>query len=772
MATSSPENCLGFEFEEFVLDLRSRRLLKGGQAVAMTAKQFDVLEYLVRNAGRVVTKQEFLRELWPDSFVEEGNLSQNIFWLRKALRNGSYDGDATERFILTVQGRGYRFIAPVQAIEPKQAVPAPIAPDVDARVALRPEPWWRRKRTLLSAASVLVVGSAIGGIVWRQRSHRVETYIDPVARPEIILTQIQNATHDESLTTALNGSLRRGIFQSPYVVILPRSEINKTLGYMQLPLSTVMTPENARAVCLRRNSTATVQLALAPEGSGYLITLEADNCVTGKAMSVGRATAANGDQLLVALDSLLPQLRRDLGESSTSIRQFSVPVENATTGSMEAFKAFLEAEDLRAKGETVKAVPLLKRALALDPNFALAHAALGTCYMTTGEDAASNEEFTRAYELSPRISARERLYLEYFYVKVVQGDLVRAVGLNEQWMRLYPRDPAPYTNGPDTLTQLDRYEDAIRLGEQGIQKFPEGGLGYVATSFAYMRAGRFDDVKRLGERAVALHVDGWQLHEILWERSLLLEDAATAAKERAWVNGSADEYLAVSDDVLILMRKGKLREAEETMAHFLQMAKAQNAANAADVGIGYYAYALREFGLEAQGKTYLRTHSARNSVFEVALARTALKDRAAAEQYVQQATPGREKDTLQQQWRVPLIRGELALAQGHAVDALRELQPTVPLGMRNDLATYVRGKADLQAGRPLEAANEFRAIADHPGADPMFPMYPLALLSLARTQAVLGQRSESRDTYARLLKLWEGADPGIPVVQAARREGK
>lgn len=771
---SSHENSLGFAFDEFVLDLRTRCLLREGQPVPLTAKQFDVLEYLVRNAGRVLTKQEMLRDLWPDSFVEEGNLSQNIFWLRKALRNGAPETDTTERYILTVQGRGYRFIAPVRPLpsEHPTAAAQPLAspaPEAQPTPKTIPAHWWQR-RWVMACLAIAVVATGVGGtFAWRS-SHRVENYFDPVARPEVIITQIEDATHDETLVKALNSSLRRGIFQSPYVVILPRTEINKTLGYMQLPLDTPMTAANARAVCLRRNSTATVQLALAPESGGYLITLEADNCVTGKAISVGRATAANGDQLLVALDSLLAPLRRDLGESATSVRQFNVPVENATTASLEAFKAYLAAEDLRAKGETVKAVPLLKRALSLDPNFAMAHAALGTCYMTTGENDAGNAEFTKAYELSPRISARERFYLEYFYVKVVQGDLPRAVALNADWMRIYPRDPAPYTNGPDTLTQLDRYEEAIQLGELGIRKFPEGGLGYVATGFAAMRAGRFDEVKRLGEAAVANHVDGWQMHEILWERALVLGDAATAAKERAWVNGSADEYLAVGDDVSVQMQQGKLHQAQETMDRFLMMAKAHDDTANQEDGIGYFTYALKEFGLGAKAAEYLHAHAASTSTFEVALTHAASGERGVVDAYTAQANQKHAKSTVEQSYQVPILQAELSLAEGHPAEALQKLQPTVPLGLRNALATYIRGKADLQAGRTQDASREFQTVVDHPSADVMFPLYPVALLQLARTQAALGHKTESRTAYARLARLWENADPDIPLVQAARRE--
>jgi len=761
------------KFGSFTLDLHRRLLLHGDDPVSLTPKQLDVLEFMVTNAGRLLTKQEIMQAVWPDSFVEEGNLSQNIFWLRKALRNGDTAEGATDNYILTVQGRGYRFIAPVTVPEPPVSEPVNDAgaalPSIESRSAPQPRKRW----PLLGAVAAVVLVAAGGSYyAWRSREVRVRSAKVYPYKPEIIVSQIQNATDDESLTDALNGILRRGISQSPFVTIVPRAEINKTLGYMQLPLTTAVTPANAESICLRRNSTAVVNTAIVPEGSGFLISLEADNCVTGKPMSIGRAVAATKDQVLVSLDSLLPQLRRDLGESDSSVRQFSVPVENATTASLEAFKAFVAAEDLRMKGETVKAVPLFQRALKLDPNFAFAHLGLGTCYQTMNERDASIAEFTRAYELSSRVSPRERFFIEYFYVKLVQGDQPGSVRINEEWERVYP-GPAPYVNGTDSLNQLDRYHEAIASGEKGLKLFPETGLIYVALGQAYLRAGRFDDMQRIGEQAVAMHVDGWQLHEYLWQRALLTDNASAAAKERSWVNGTSDEYLALGDDVLVDLSAGHVAAALATENRFATAANALSANDAVDTSAGKLAFALEELGLKRQAAAYLDTVHSSSPPPELLLAFAANGRESLARTAIDKLAREHPQDTMINQWHLPIVHAMIDLRRGGesgANRALEELQVAAPLDLHDFTATYLRGEACLQLQKAREAEAAFQHIVDNPGADPFSPLYSLSLLGLARARAMAGNPSGSRAVYIRLLQRWQGADTNLPALLQARKE--
>ncbi|MES2394100.1 MAG: winged helix-turn-helix domain-containing protein [Acidobacteriota bacterium] len=728
-----------FFFGPFTLDLAKRILLHADENVSLTAKQFEVLEYMVRNPGRVLSKQEILQAVWPDSFVEEGSLTQTVFWIRKALRNG--DLDDQERYILTVQGRGYRFIAEVMEPQAATEALATTEPDVavaatQPTIAVHSQFVRRHTRSLIAAGVLLLLGAGV--YVW-QRPKLSHQFYDPVANPEVIITQIENATGDATLTPVINSVLRRGLSQSPYVVIVPRVEINKTLGYMNLPATTAITSQNAQAICIRRNSTDTIETSVTPQGAGFLITLEAINCVTGKAQSVGRASAASKDQILIALDSLLPQLRRNLGETSNSIRQFSVPVENATTASLEAFKAFLEAEDLRMKGETVKAIPFFQRALLLDPNFAFAHLGLGTCYQTANQRDASIAEFTKANELASRVSARERFSIEYFYTKIVRGDLPASIGLNDAWAARYFRDMAPYTNGTDTFNQLDRSSDAIAYGEKGIRLYPDGGLTYVALGQAYLRTGRYDDMKRIGADAVSRHIDGWQLHEMLWQRAYLANDKAAAASERAWVNGTADEYLAIADDVLLDLRAGDVSAALAAQQRFVTAATVSGAQDLIDATSCRNVFYLHEMGFDTQARAAMVSCHPANATPEFGLALASMAKESETLALVAKLSNGHEQDTLIQQWYVPTIRATLALhsaGEPGAQKALDALRTAEPLNLHDFTAYYLRGKAYLAMHKGVEAAQAFQHVVDNPGADPFSPLYSLSVLGLARAQAM------------------------------------
>ena len=783
---SEPSSPQRWAFGDFVVDENRHMLLHRGIPCTITSKQLETLIFMVRNPSRLLTKEELLAGIWPDRFVEESNLSQNIFWLRKALRNGDGDDSATE-YIVTVPGKGYRFVADVrvegEAAEVRVAErmaervaervpdpqPAPAAPTA----ASRPRWVWK------AAIGTMAVLAAVGGWAWHRHQLAVHLSKTFPYKPEVITSVIQNATDDPSLTPVMNATLRRGLYQSPYIALVTRAEINKTLGYMQLPLTTAVTSANEQSICMRRNSTAWVNTAIVPEGAGYLITVEADNCVTGKVISIGRANAENKDQVVVALDSLLPRLREDLGETTESIRQFTVPVENATTGSLEAFKAFLDAENMRLKGESSKAVPLLQRAIQFDPNFQLAYTALGTCYMSMEERDQALAAFTRAYELRGRGTARERFYTEVFFTRVVLGDLRKAYLLNLEWLNRYPSDPAPWVNGADALLQMDRYQEAIPFIQKGLKLHADDGELYIVLMIAELRAGQYDNARRAGEQAESQHLDGWQLHEQMWQAAVLQGDPATAARERASANGTSDEYAAMVDDIQLDFQRARVRHAMASQPAYVMAALAQSAKGSTDITAGLVALHLEDLGLHAEAVKFLHGWKASDAMPELGMAYAAVggaENIAKANAVIDKLIRGREQDTLANEWYAPIIRAQLALhapgvtPEQAGANALEALKPTASCNLRTYFAAYLRGQAHMLRHEYAEAQTEYKTIADNPGADAFSPTYPLALLGLARAQVALGDRAAAKATYARLLDRWRDGDANVPLLAAARRE--
>jgi eukaryotic-like serine/threonine-protein kinase len=410
-----------YEFGPFRMDPDKQVLLRDGQLIAVTPKAFETLLVLVRRGREVVSKEELLKEIWPDSFVEEANLSQHIFKLRKAL------GDTLEgeHYIVTLPGRGYRFAVPVRTVTEggdvliaqmrsraqlliEEQVPEP----VETQPALPPpahaKPNWRIW-LLGSAITAAMVG--VGALLFLRRHQPIPLN----AQDSVLVADFTNLTGDPVFDNALRQGLAVQLEQSPFWSVISEQRMQQTLRLMDRPADARINLETARQICARTGSAAVIEGSIASLGTQYVLGLRAENCRSGDVFAEEQAQAARKEDVLGALDKTAILLRSKLGESLSSVEKYATPVEEATTPSLEALNAYsLGRKVFFEKGNTA-ALPYLERAVELDPNFAIAYRALGAMYHNLNQPVRMAENVRKAYELRERVSERERFYIESTY---------------------------------------------------------------------------------------------------------------------------------------------------------------------------------------------------------------------------------------------------------------------------------------------------------------------------------------------------------------------
>ena len=402
-------------FAGFELNPVARSLKHEGRVVPLGPKTFDLLVYLALHPNQVVTKDELLTALWPSSFVEEGNLSQHVFLLRKALGLVSAD----QPIVVTIPGKGYQFAAMVEqqcgqlagreelvihAVETitRVVVEEEVDDDSPARLeragARRNRKWlWR-----LAAGGAGLLLAAGGSLGWRW------SHPDRAGHIDMVLSQIENETGDSDFDVTLNEALRIDLEQSPYLNLLSRSRIRETLAKMQRQKSEPLTASLAREICERNNAQVVLRGAISMVGKRYVFLLNAESCVSNKSIAGARAEADRKEDVLAALDRAASQIRRRLGESVASLDKFQVPIAAVSTPSLEALRAYSEGDRNSNQGNLKTAALLYENAVALDPEFASAYKSLSWVYYKEGEFSRAAGFSRKAFELRERTSERDR----------------------------------------------------------------------------------------------------------------------------------------------------------------------------------------------------------------------------------------------------------------------------------------------------------------------------------------------------------------------------
>jgi DNA-binding winged helix-turn-helix (wHTH) protein/tetratricopeptide (TPR) repeat protein len=803
-----------FQFGEFQIDARARTLRREEKIVTLNYRAFDVLLYFAQNPGRALTRDELLKNVWQDTYVDEHSLAQSISVLRRALDEKPGDNS----YIVTLPGRGYQFVAPVhvsskeipgmvtaatpgdhgpsgfilqqQTIRTSVITEEQASPGTEVRVlpvsrAAGVPKFWKM------AAPVLVVALLVAAGLYYRRQQRERL----TEKDTIVLGDFANSTgdaiFDDTLETALNISLR----QSPFLNVLPDGQVTNTLQLMTRPAGTKLTPEVARELCQRAGSKAYIAGAIGSLGSEYVLQLKAVNCRNGDTLGQEQMTAASKEKVLDTLGEAASKLRGELGESLATVQKFDIPLQDATTPSLEALRAYSigENED-RLKGPAA-ALPYHQRAIELDGKFAMAYWSEGYDYANLAQEERASEYFTKAFQLRERANEWERLAITADYYRIVTGQQDKSAQTYQQTIDGYPRKAGAYGNLGLVYGTKGQYEEAVEATRQGLHLLPDHESYYTNLANFYLALQRLDEARQIIHEAQSRKLGNFAMRNALYALAFLSSDSAAMAEHLQWFVGKPEENFGLalaSDTDAYAGHLGKARELTKRAVDSAIRADSKETAAIwqANAAIEQAAFRNATEARQSAAEALALLPTSQGVEAEAALAFAMAGDTARAEFLAQDLGKRFPLDTQVQALWLPAIQGQVALDHGNPESALHALQAAaspIELGQIPFVAnisclypTYVRGEAYLAAGQGAAAAAEFQKIIDHSGIVWNCWTGALAHLGVARGNAMQARPSQGPDAdaarvralaaYGDFLALWKDADPDIPILKESKVE--
>jgi eukaryotic-like serine/threonine-protein kinase len=598
----------------------------------------------------------------------------------------------------------------------------------------------------------------------------------------VVLSNFVNTTGDSVFDGTLNAALAVQLGQSPYLNIMPESRIREALRFMGRSPATPVTREVAKEICLRENAKAVIAGSIASLGNDYVITLEAANAQTGDSLAREQVQASSKEQVLNSLDKAASTLRRQLGESLASVQQFTTPLEQATTSSLDALKEFSLGQQSHERMEEQDAIPHFKRAIQLDPNFAMAYAVLGVGSSNFGNRHDTEEYLKKAYELRDRTSERERFYIASHYYDIVTNDLQKAVDVYQQWIRVYPRDSVPRDNLSLAYQGLGDAQRSLSAASEAVRLNPQDDYAYQNQMASYMMLNRFDDAKAVAQTAISQQHDPFSVHLFLLLIAAMQKDQRGLQAQLNWAAGRPFEPFFRANLADYQNSLGEVKLARETGRQAAQLGlkdglpetqvdvMADQALD--DARYGFIDAARRE----AAGVPKERADRGVN--LRLAMAYAFIGDDAQSNKLIDALNAEYPSDTILQFHDLPAARAIHLMHEHKATEALAALEPARKYDLGDALSAttgayvtlYVRGLAFLELRDGPKAAAEFQSILDHPGLDSVSAYLPLAQLNLARAYVLQNNRDQARIAYQNFFAEWKDADPDIPVLIAAKSE--
>ena len=643
-------------------------------------------------------------------------------------------------------------------------------------------------KIVVPAAVVVIAALVAVGLYFR--SHRAAPLTE---KDTVVLADFTNNTgdaiFDDTLKTALSVSLR----QSPFLNVLPDSEVAKNLKLMTRPADTKLTPAVARELCQRAGSKAYLAGSIGSLGSEYVLGLKAVNCQTGNALAEEQVTAASKEKVLDALGEAASKLRGELGESLATVQKLDVPLAEATTTSLEALKAFSLGDKARNEKGSAAALPYYQRAIELDPNFAAGYLAVGFSYSNLVELGRASEYYTKAFQLREHASEREKLAIAANYYSSVTGELDKAVQAYQEWVESYPRSSGAHLDLGLVYSAQGQYEKAAELTRQAVDLAPDQeSYGNLANDALAVQ--RFDEARQAVHEAQARKLDDFLLHNALYALAFLGADSSAMAEQQQWYASKPDENFGLSlaaDTEAYAGHVGKSRELTKRAVDAAVRAdsKESGAIWQANAAVLEAAYGNTAEARQSAADALKLAPSSQGVEVEAALALAMAGDTARAESLVQDLGKRFPLDTQVQSLWLPAIQAQLALDRKNPAAALSVPQAASPMELGqitfvNNISclypVYVHGEAYLAAGQGSAAAAEFQKILDHSGIVWNCWTGALAHLGVARANALQARSAQGADAdaarvralaaYKDFLTLWKDADPDIPILKEAKSE--
>jgi DNA-binding winged helix-turn-helix (wHTH) protein/tetratricopeptide (TPR) repeat protein len=775
------------EFEEYAIDLARWQLSWRDEPLSLNRKTFDLLLYLVDHADRVVGKEELLHTLWPESFVEESNLTQHIFLLRKALSRH----ESGTKIIETVPGRGYRFAVAVAAVEKELPTARDrmviSASESIARITLEeeetetseaalpgreviqsllPSPSGKRRIYWIAggtvAAAVLCVAGWFGWQRWLDRSGGA-----PV---QVVLTPMEGTTGDAILDRSLAQALRMDLAQSPYVSVVPVAMIQATLTQMMHKPDDAMNAAMAREVCERTNSQAVLSGSLAKIGQHYLITEEASNCADGSVIGQSKYEAERAEELPHAIDKLAATLRRKLGESRRSIARFNTPLFAQNTPSLDALKALTQGIEASRRGDAVRAIAFYKLAVAADPNCAWAYYSLATSSFNAGDFAAARGASARAYSLRDTAGKPQAFAINALYNALVTQDLYESLRNYQAWAGLYPNSAMAWNGLGYVQANLGRYADAAASDRRSVVIAPQDQNYVNSLALSLIQSGESDAAKKTLDQAVAMKIDDNWIRVRYLELACLLHDESLLRAQRQWSDAHPGTAIVLMAEVEIAIAEGRFADARRLLARGTQLYREQGVEGAADQYTKTTAVEMMEAGEVSESKRLFSESPANLEEGEEVLGLAYSGNTSAAQSAIRTMQTKYPKGTLWHLYWGPLTQAVIALRENKAKEAAAVLETARPVQDRELVVPWLRGNSYLASGQPALAEADYRSVVTHPERDPTSPSISLSWLGLGRALAAQGNRTAAIDAYQHFFSLWAHADADATFLKQAKQE--
>jgi len=624
------------------------------------------------------------------------------------------------------------------------------------------------------AVGVLVLLVA-AGLYFRSRQSAKLTEKDSV-----LIADFVNTTGDAVFDGTLKQALAVQLEQSPYLNIVPESKIREALRLMGRSADERLSTEVAREICQRQGIKAMLTGSIASLGDHYVVTLSALNGGTGDSLAREQVEVDSKEQVLKALDKAASDLRQKMGESLASVQQFAKPLDQATTSSLEALQAFSLGNEEHQNLREDAALPHLKKAVELDPNFAMAWATLGVVYSNVGRNTEGAQAVMKAYDLRDRTSQREKFYIQAHYYTEVTIDDEKALQVYAEWRQIYPRDTTPYDNAALAYSTLAQPEKALDFATQAHRINPHDRYAYDNMATAYEALNRFDEARSIADEAVANKFDGIAVHFVLTDLAYMRGDHAAWEHELKQGEGTADEPFLLFFNANWQAALGKLKASHELWPRARQESISIGAKDFAAALWAFEANNDALFGYPAEARQKALQVLELSSDPDARIFSASVLAAVGELQKSASIVAGIEHDFpdnhFLQTVAIPQVKALQQFQKNQLAQAISTLETLRPyelgVGPRGAgvAPIFLRGTIYLKMRDGAKAAAEFQRILDHRGAAGFATEYPLAHLDLARAYALQGDNAKARTAYQDFFAAWKDADQDVPILKTARSE--
>ncbi len=648
----------------------------------------------------------------------------------------------------------------------------------------------RRRRTAVLGATAGLVFLALGAVtVWSFARHSPPPRPKQAQKGTIVLGDFANTTGD----AAFNGVrqvMAVELGKSPYFSLLSDARVSRTLRQMVRPADTTLTPDVASEICERTGSAAVVEGSITGLGNNYLLSLRARNCRTGDVLDEEQSQTAKKEEVFHALGQAANRFRTRAAETLPPVpKEPSLPDE-ATTSSLEAWRSYSAAMKILQRGaQTAESIPLLQRAVEIDPKFAMAYAYLGRSQGNFGETDLGAKNTAKAYELRNQVSEQENDFITFSYHRQVTGNLELARQGLESCTQKTPGDLIPHGFLAAFATQgLGLYTKAAEEGQKAIKIDPNYAIGYENIVFAYIYSNNLREADAVLRRASEHNIDAPDFSFCRYFIAFLRSDQAAMARESSLRQSKfQSQGWFEQQEALTAAYQGRLKQAAQLSDRAVNLARQAGLRERAAMFVGARAVWSTLFGLQEDGQRIataaLALYRGRDADYGPAFALSLLHDSVQAPQIAMNLAKRYPEDTCVQFNYLPALQALEDLNQGNSAKALEKTQVAGPYELAVPATAwynggffgalypvYVRGLAYSRMGRHREAAAEFQKIVDHSYITLNDPIGPMARLHLAQALSASGDRVISAAAHQVLLTLWKDADDDNPLVQEAKSE--